>query len=200
MANQIVDSWSRISAWLQANAPSGYALLQPPVSTEELDGASAHFGIELPDDFTGLYQLVNGTDPNGESVGVFPSEDEWDDMAFGPLALAQIIHEWNTQKELVEISEFADLEPQSANGVANDWWNVKWIPFASNGGGDFYCIDMAPTGAGTVGQIITHSHESGQHEILAPSLATYLSELADGLEAGQFEYTEDGLVKIKANE
>ena len=59
---------------------------------------------------------------------------------------------------------------------------------------------MAPTTAGTKGQVITHSHESGKHIILARSLAAYLGELADGLDAGHFEYTDYGMQKIEAEE
>ena len=201
MGATINDSWTRIAAWLRANVPSDFALLQAPASSEELDAAAAQFGVELPDDFRQLYQLMNGTDPNGESAGLFPSADEWDDMAFGPFALEQIVREWQMQKELVEGGEFVDREPEScAPGIANDWWNAGWIPFAWNGGGDYYCIDMAPTADGTKGQVITHSHESGEHKILARSLAAYLSELAEGLDAGQFEYTDDGMQKIEAEE
>ena len=87
--------------------------------------------------------------------------------------------------------DFADLEPQSSDGIANVWWNVGWIPFADNGGGDYYCVDMAPTGAGTRGQIISHSHESGEHKVLAASLADYLNDLAQSLEANAFEYDDE---------
>jgi cell wall assembly regulator SMI1 len=200
MVASISDSWSRIAAWLQTNAPSDFALLQPPVSAGELDAAAAHFGVELPEDFRTLYQLMNATDPNGESVGLFPSVDEWDDMAYGPLALEQVIREWDTQKQLVDMGEFSDLEPESDDGVADDWWNIGWIPFASNGGGDFYCIDLAPNGNGNRGQIITHSHESGVHNVLAPCLAEYLKELADDLEAERFEYTDYGLQRVETEE
>ena len=125
MAVTINDSWSRIAAWLQANAPTDLALLQGPVSSEDLDAAAARFGLELPDDFRQLYQLMNGTDPDGESAGLVPSADEWDDMAFGPFALDQIVREWQMQKELVECGEFVDREPDSCvPGIINEWWNV----------------------------------------------------------------------------
>ncbi|MEZ6062138.1 MAG: SMI1/KNR4 family protein [Planctomycetaceae bacterium] len=201
MAATISDSWTRIAAWLRANAPDDFAFLQGPASPEEIDAVAAQFGIEIPDDFRQLYELMNGTDPNGESAGLFPSVDEWDDMAFGPLALDQIVYDWQLQKELVECGDFADREPESCDsGIANEWWNVGWIPFASNGGGDYYCIDMAPTADGTKGQVITHSHESGEHKVLAPSLSAYLGELADGLEAGQFEYTDYGMQRIETED
>jgi len=74
-------------------------------------------------------------------------------------------------------------------------WNRNWIPFASNGGGDFYCIDLAPTETGVKGQIITMKHETGQHKRLAASLRDWLDMLAHDLEAGKFEYREGkGLV------
>jgi cell wall assembly regulator SMI1 len=121
-------------------------------------------------------------------------------MAFGPLALEQIVQEWNMQKELLEMGDFADLEPQSSEGIFNDWWNVGWIPFASNGGGDYYCVDMAPTDVGTTGQIISHFHESGEHQVLAPSLGEYLNDLANLLEGNALEYdADDGIRKKKSD-
>ncbi len=197
MTTSISDSWARITAWLNANAPNDLQLLQPPATSDELDDAESLFGLTLHEDFRRLYQLMNGTDPNGNSVGLFPSADEWDDMAFGPCALSQITADWKMQKELLEGGDFADSKPESCDAaIAEVWWNVAWIPFAWNGGGDYYCVDMAPTANGTMGQVITHSHESGEHIVLASSLAAYLTDLAYGLEAGHFEYSEDGIQKI----
>jgi cell wall assembly regulator SMI1 len=197
MGTSINDSWDRIAAWFRANAAAHFELLQEPASPKELEAAARLFGFELPEDFKRLYGLVNGTDPNGESVGLFPAADEYDDMAFGPLALEQVVRKWRMLKNLLESGEFADREPESsASGVSNDWWNVGWVPFASNGGGDFFCVDTAPTPEGIRGQVISHSHESGVHKVLAPSLAVYLAELADGLDKGRFEYTDYGLQKV----
>lgn len=191
MDTPVHQSWARVADWLRANAPADFALLQPPVSAAELDAAAAEFGVELPADFRRLYEVVNATDPNGNSIGLFPSADD-DPMAFGPLALEQVVREWRVQRELLEGGDFAGLEPESASpGVAAEWWNVGWIPFAGNGGGDFYCIDTAPADGGTRGQVITHSHETGVHQVLAPSLAAYLDELADGLEQGRYRYGDE---------
>ncbi len=87
--------------------------------------------------------------------------------------------------------DFVGLEPNSAAGVASDWWNTGWIPFADNGGGDFYCVDMAPADSGAPGQIITHSHESGEHRVVAASLTDFLNDLAGALESGSYEYDDD---------
>jgi cell wall assembly regulator SMI1 len=113
------------------------------------------------------------------------------------LALEQIVQEWTMQKELLEMGDFIGLEAQSSEGIANDWWNIGWIPFAGNGGGDYYCVDMAPTDAGTPGQIISHAHESGEHRVLAASLDDYLNDLANALEANAFEYDDDDGIRKK---
>ena len=34
------------------------------------------------------------------------------------------------------------------------WWNLKWVPFTYNGGGDHPCIDLDPAVTGTVGQVV----------------------------------------------
>jgi cell wall assembly regulator SMI1 len=183
----ISASWNRIEAWLQANAPEALEYVQGPATAEQLDAAATQLELQVPDDVREFYHILDGAD----SSGIFPSCDEYDDMAFSPMSLEGVVLDWEMLKELFEMGDFADLEAEASEGVANDWWNVGWIPFADNGGGDYYCVDMAPTDAGTVGQIISHSHESGTREILASSLAEYLSALADSLEADLFEYDDD---------
>ena len=121
-------------------------------------------------------------------------------MAFRPLALDQIIREWKMQEQLLAMDDFADLVAEASDGVANDWWNTGWIPFADNGGGDYYCVDMAPTSAGIVGQVISHSHDSGERKKLANSLAEYLGDLADSLESGSFEYDDAYGIRRKNEE
>ena len=197
MTAPIANPWSRIVAWLQKASPEDRSRLQSGVPAPTLDQTASRLGVPLPEGFRALYQLMNGTDPEDESVGLFPSHDEWDEMPFGPLALEQIVDEWEMQKELLEGGDFADRVPETCDAtVKNEWWNVQWIPFASNGGGDYYCLDMAPTELGTVGQVITHSHESGEHHLLAPSLLAFLNELANALEAGTYEFCEDGVQAI----
>lgn len=187
MVDSVVIAWQRIVAWLQEHAPAALAQSQGPALAQQLDAIAAQVGLPLPDDFYTFYQLINGA----EASGIFPSTDDWDQMAYGPLSLAQVVQEWQMQKELLEMGDFARLNPQAAVGVANVWWHPAWLPFAGNGGGDYYCIDLAPTAEGVKGQVITHAHESGKHTVLAPSLAAYLSNLADALEAGTLVYDED---------
>ena len=197
MAHMIRETWEKIAIWLETRAPETLEHLQAPATQEQFDAVATIMKLELIDDFKNFYQIFNGTDPNKEAYGIFPSCDEWDDMAFGPLSLEQILQEWKMQKELLESGDFEGLEPQSADGIANDWWKVGWIPFADNGGGDYYCIDMNPTDTGTTGQVISHSHETGEHKMLARSLSAFLKDLANSLDSNAFEYDADYGVRRK---
>ncbi|MGD8627272.1 MAG: SMI1/KNR4 family protein [Anaerolineae bacterium] len=200
MSRKVVESWNRIAAWLGAHAPEMLELLQSPVSQEQLDAAAAEMGLVFPNDFVAFYQIVDGYDPDDDPSSIFPSWDEWDDVAFGPLALEAIVQEWKMLKELLDGGDFAGLAPDSAQGVANDWWHPGWIPFADNGGGDYVCIDMAPAEGGRAGQVISHSHESGEHRVLATSLADYLNDLADALEDNTLEYSEEDGVRRRRSD
>lgn len=193
----VSTSWNRILEWLRANAPKALEEIQGPASPKQLDRAASRMNASFPNDFCAFYRIADGA----EESGIFPSNDDWDDMAFSPAPLEQVIADWKMQKELLDMGEFADRAPQSAAGIAGDWWNVGWIPFANNGGGDYYCVDLAPTDGGAKGQIISHSHESGEHRVLASSLEEYLANLADLLESNEFEYDDDyGVRKIASDE
>ena len=191
MLLSIKDSWSRICAWMQTNAPGALDDAGSPATKEELDSAARRMNIQLHADHAEFCQLVDGA----ESSGVFPAHDEWEDMAFSPMSLEDSASAWEMLKELLEMGEFDDRSPKTGAGISNVWWNTSWIPFADNGGGDYYCIDLAPENGGSLGQIIFHSHESGEHVVLAESLRSYLAKLADDLESGNLEYDEDyGLI------
>ena len=190
MISPITEAWNRISAWLQSHAPTTLQLLQPPATEEQLQHLATQTNLELPEDFKDFYRLMNGTDPEGNGCGLFPACDEWDEMAFSPLAVEKILQDWQLQKELLETGNFADLEAQPGDGIAPDWWNIGWIPFASNGGGDLYCIDLAPVPTGQKGQVIFYAHETGEHQLLAGSLADYLNDLAIALESNALNYDD----------
>lgn len=188
--DSIQDSWDRIVNWLRQHSPDSLKHIAAPAGDSELQTAAAQLG-RVPDSFRELYRICNGT----EGVGLFPSHDDWDDMAYELLDLEGVVNNWKIWKELLESGDFADLKPESATGIAAEWWHVGWIPFADNGGGDCFCLDMAPTSAGVAGQVISHSHETGEHQVLAPSLEEYLKLLAADMEAGRYRFdAEQGVV------
>jgi cell wall assembly regulator SMI1 len=56
------------------------------------------------------------------------------------------------------------------------------IPVASNGGGDSLCIDLAPVGGGTIGQVIVIRHDCPGRTRLASSFCELLDRLASHYE------------------
>ncbi len=196
----VSSSWNRISSWLQSNAPEALEPLQAAASADQIGELENAIGLSLPADVREFYETVNGNDPNQAWNGIFPSCDDYDQMAFGPLSVEQIQRESEIQRELLESGDFEGCEPEEcAPGVRSEPWNTGWIPFAGNGGGDLYCIDLSPADGGTPGQVISHNHESFDHQILAPSFASYLEQLADQLDKGELEFTEDwGMAHVES--
>lgn len=189
---ELKSSWNRIVAWLQANAPDVLKQHQKGATSKDLAEIENQLAIKLPDDVKQFYTIVNGADPDKECTGIFPSVDDFDEMAYAPMPLSQVQREWSMQRELLDGGDFDDCEPEEVDqGIRNEAWNLGWIPFAGNGGGDLYCIDMAPGEGGNVGQIISHSHETFTHLRLADSLAAYLEDLAEYFEDGKLEISDD---------
>ncbi len=183
-------------AWLRAHAPADCVEVFAPATSDAIAAAAARMGIAFPDQLVEFYQRLNGA----ESGTVLPSPDD-DPMAYTPMPLPDVIADWTGWKELVEVGQFNDCTPRSAAEIQNVWWSTGWIPFATNGGGDFLCVDTAPTAAGRPGQVISHSHETGEHRRLSPSLADYLHDLADALDRGQFVHDDKyGVVPVSSAE
>jgi cell wall assembly regulator SMI1 len=133
------------------------------------------------------YLAHNGSD----DAGFFPKGD----VGYVLLPLSELVSDWKMWKELLEGGEFEGEKARGSPGVRGDWWNVGWVPFASDCGGDYYCIDLAPARGGKKGQVIAMAHDSGARKLLAPSLREWLARFADQLEAGKYRYDEDeGLI------
>jgi cell wall assembly regulator SMI1 len=79
--------------------------------------------------------------------------------------------------ELLTAGEFRGQTARADAGVRSKWYLADWIPFASNGAGDFLCIDTNPTKKGTVGQIISLEHESPARRLIASSTSEFLARL-----------------------
>ena len=64
------------------------------------------------------------------------------------MPVAELVSDWKMLKQLLEGGDLENGKAKGNAGVRGDWWNVGWIPFASDGGGDYWCIDMAPAKGG----------------------------------------------------
>lgn len=183
----VADSWKRIGKWLQENAPA-WKPLKKGATAKQLEAAQAALGLELPEDVRESYRVHNGSD----EAGFFPSNEA---AGYYLMTLSEAVQDWKRWKSLAEAGEFERVRPKADKGIRGDWWNAAWVPFASNGGGDHYCIDLAPAAGGKKGQVITMDHESGEHKLLGDSLRQWLGRFANDLEDGRYRYDEkEGLV------
>jgi cell wall assembly regulator SMI1 len=167
--------WKRIEAWLKQNAPDTLAYLQPGASDADIKKAARSLSCELPDDVTESYHIHDGMrGAAGSLIG------EWSLM---PLAI--VVREWKTLKKLSDGGTFEGMEGDADVQVKSDWWNPRWIPVASNGSGDFVCVDLDPPRTGKSGQVISFFHAEPRRELLAKSFKSWLAGFADDLKAGK---------------
>src|SRR5579862_9494958 len=187
----VETSWQRIEAWLQAHAPTLAEQLPPGVSDEELAQAEAEMGgLTLPADFKASYRRHNGWGASRMFLGRLTL-----------YSLAGVVGTWQMMHDLLMGGDFdrgldwkhLPLHFELADPICPVWWHLGWIPFAGNGSGEEWSIDLAPAPGGQVGQVIDWEHESGPGQVHNTSLEALLAAFAAALEAGHYQYTEGRL-------
>ncbi|HEY9793141.1 MAG TPA: SMI1/KNR4 family protein [Candidatus Obscuribacterales bacterium] len=180
-ANTIEESWTIIHGWLEQNAPEILANLNNAADQQAVTNLESTIQITLPPDFVASTRIHDGQ--TDQSIG-FEEGGEF-------LSLKRIADEWKVWKELLDSGDFAGITSEPVGAIKNDWWNPKWIPFTYDGSGNHLCIDLDPAAGGTPGQIITMWHDDADRRIVAPNFQTWLSNLAIGLQNGDFVYSDN---------
>lgn len=178
---KLKTEWKRFENWLDKNAPDVRKGLFPGASTAELDETEKKLGVKFPQAMRDFYAIHNGQD------------DESPSFMRGTtfLKLDQVYSEWTVWKDLLDKEMFVDFESEPDPGIRADWWNPKWIPLTYDGSGNHSCLDCDPAPGGTYGQIISMWHDAAERNLLAKSFEEWIQEFADGLEKGEFVYSDD---------
>lgn len=173
-------AWRRIELWLNVNAPPRAKSLAKGATAAQLQKLESQIAAELPEEFKQSYLIHNG---QSNDLGLIP------DRALGQhlLQVKGIVSEWKYCEDMDDSGDFDDISIRADKGVARQWWNPGWIPFASDGCGGFLCIDLAPTKSGQTGQVIRMPEDDPERERLAPSFGAWLEQLADALERGELK-------------
>lgn len=185
--------WTRITAWIESNAPHLLEVLQSGATEAQIDELEAALSVQLPDDVKALYRLCNGQ--ASFDYGLINGSEF--------LSLERIRDEWGIWKSLLDAGKLLkdeDIERDRIDAqIRKVWWHPQWLPLTHNGGGDHDCLDLAPTEEGTKGQIISMWHDDDSRKVLAPNLRAWLQDYAERLETGQLVYSEDydDIVDIK---
>lgn len=167
----------------------GNPLLHPPATEAQLDAAEAHLGQRLPADVRAVYRIADGQAQYERphllwAAGVFNGEPM--------LPLAKLLLHWDQWAGFEGETGFDEFASSIPEGFVHPKYSVRgWIPLTHDGGGNHVGVDLDPDVRGTVGQVITFGRDDDQHQVLAPSLLSYLDQLADLLEQGLGVHGDD---------
>ncbi|MFN8673556.1 MAG: SMI1/KNR4 family protein [Candidatus Sericytochromatia bacterium] len=176
------EAWNKIEAWLSKNEPELFNSLLEGASDDEIKKTETILNISFPEDFISCYKKHNGFVKNKGFI--------W---GWELCSLEEIEKEWKIWNDLEELK---DLKSDPDKGIKDDWFNNKWIPFLSNGFGDFCCIDLDPAIDGNEGQVITLWHDNPSRTIEASNLKEFFDLFFDDLESNNYEITKYGLEKL----
>ncbi len=181
--------WTRIETWLKQHVPEMAVNLLPGAVDTEIKEAETALGVTFTNDFKACYRIHNG-----QHELATPMVGEWQ-----LLSLQDMVLDWKRMKELYDAGKLNSDETITLSGpVRADWWNPKWIGFATNGGGDLFCLDFDPASGGKKGQVVTFWHMTPNREVLASSLQEWLENFFNDLKKGKYRIEDDELVRVKA--
>jgi cell wall assembly regulator SMI1 len=167
----------------------GELLLRLPATDADLTVAETHLGQQLPADVRALYRLHDGQhqytpqDPRF-AAGLFTGEPY--------LPLHHMMANWDDWAGFEAedgMDEFAASHPE---GFVQPKYSTRgWIPLTHDGSGNHIGVDLNPAAGGVVGQVITFGADDDEHQVLAPSLLSYLEQVADLIESGDLTPSDD---------
>ncbi len=156
MENSLLD---KIETWLAANRPEYHSLLNPPAQPYLFTALRTAVGITLPEDLRSFYLWHDGQD--SESF-----EPLLENLTF--MTLTEIATTHQAHSDVAIFDQWDD-----------DFWRPCWIPFLSNGGGDYLCLASETAGNVPKGSILWYDHETSDREVVHPSFDGFLLNLYD---------------------
>jgi cell wall assembly regulator SMI1 len=184
-----------------------------PVDAEEIERSLAAPATEadlvqlhhaakhrLPPSLVELYRYCDGERRRGDdqTIGVF-----FDYLFIGSKqAVKEIaVLRWAAEFWKDSMCEL-DLHSDPPGAVQRQVYVDGWFPFASDSGGNYLAVDMAPDINGTAGQIILFGRDEPVNCQLAPDMRTFLEFVASCYRARRFHsllgedfYSTDELMK-----
>ena len=143
------QQWERLEAWLETHNPVLLADLNPPASDADIRELEQKLGVKLPMDFVECLKVHDG---QREKSGWLFDGKEF-------MSTRNILMSWSAWGDLLEDGDFDGKISRPVIGIQSGWWIKEWVPFATNGSGDYLCIDLSPSGNGNSGQVIKVFHD-----------------------------------------
>lgn len=178
----------RIEQW---HAQHGRARFNPPADGRALGRLAAYFGCPVPAALRTLLGLHDGAAEGDYALPMRATEP----VCWRLLPAAEIEAEAGRLAAVAHTLPAAPLV-RATCPVEATWWSARWVPIAEDGSGDRVCFDTAPPTGGNEGQLVLYAHDTPERRVLQPSLAAWLREAADDLEAGRYRH-EPGVDLIR---
>ena len=184
------EVWGKFEGWLKTNFEAAFTDLNSPATEDQIQQLESAISTKLPDDFVQFLKIHNG------QVG----KSGWIINGSELLSTERIIDEWGVWNDILKSGDFDGMTDERSNGIKEDWWNAKWIPFTYDGGGNHLCIDLDPAAEGSVGQIITMWHDDPEREVKAKTFREWFEQYVDDLIAGKYVYSDDYEAIVNVND
>lgn len=153
--------WQRIDSWLTNHAPRVLALLRPPIDDAGLAKLEAAAGKPLPRSLVDAYRAHDGA--MGDHPALFGAVRAPRD------ALWARHTSWLSADRAVGTLQFMRDLP--------DEWPAALLPIADDGSGNLIVVDL------DTGEVSAWDHEDGSKARLAEDLATWMTQLANDMDA-----------------
>lgn len=183
-SERIPAAWQRIIKRQPTTQLGTGRLFAPPATQEEIQFTERQLGVGLPEDFTTSYRMYNGQLDDSPGIILPHAHSFLPSPRYRFMSLAQTLIDWRGLKNVGFEAESNPRRTACDPGIRQALWLPGWIPFATNGASDYYCIDLSPAPDGTSGQVITFHHENSERSLLASSFGVFLEILATALERG----------------
>ena len=193
--NEVQNTLHFFKDFYKKNVPK---MLEPermfkPFSNEDLKVIETTMSVTLPEDYKVFLSVA---DIKISIDGNFDIEN-----------VSEVLANWNAIKNWIEndSTRNRNKEDLACNFgvkeriIKNQWLNINWVPFASDGGGNMKCLDLDPAENGTVGQVLDLENQdgSGPQYTKSSSFLHYLNVQKELIL--QKKYTmEDGFLSINS--
>jgi cell wall assembly regulator SMI1 len=175
-SSAIAELWRRIETWLGAHSPNARKDLHAPATIEAIEQLEKVLGTSLPDDFRQSMQIHDGQHSN------LPIFGRWE-----LLESRRVAERWKQHTRIYREQGLVAASARAEGPVRPVWWNLSWVPIATDGGGNDLCLDLDPPARGHRGQLIEYVHDDDVRSVVAPTFRAWLSTYADEIEGEKYE-------------
>lgn len=167
----IKQIWVELEKFYTANHLQGLEGLWDGAIDEEIDTVESDLEFKLPAALR-------------ESLKVHDGSRCKDYRGFYLLNCEDIVNEYMVYKDLYDEGSLDKGQIKGNPGVQPVWWDCAWIPFAIDGEGNQYCVDLNPAKDGVYGQVITMWHDKECRPVMARGYHEFLNGVLNNILTG----------------